>query len=137
MPELSRLALVAGMAAMLAACASMHAPRCDSGEQLAIHESLYFGTGKPKGAVTPQEWAEFLERTVTPQFPQGLTVSAASGQWRGADGSIVREASHLLQLVHPDDAPNERAVLELVAAYKAQFQQEAVLRVKVRACVSY
>ena len=137
MPDASRLALIAGMAAVLTACTSMHAPRCSGGEQLAIHDSLYFGTGKPGGVVTPQEWAAFLEGTVTPRFPQGLTVSAASGQWRGADGSIVREASHLLQLIHPDDAPNESAVLELVAAYKTRFQQEAVLRVKAPACVSF
>jgi hypothetical protein len=45
--------------------------------------------------------------------------------------------SYILHLVHPDDAPSETAVSELVAAYKTQFQQEAVLRVKTHACVSF
>jgi len=115
----------------------MHGLTCKNGEQLAILDSLYFGTGKPNGVVTPEEWAEFLRSTVTPRFPQGLTVSQASGQWRGADGAIVREASHVLQLVHPNDTPSEKAVLEVVATYKAQFQQEALLRVKTHACVSF
>ncbi|MBT2303690.1 DUF3574 domain-containing protein [Variovorax paradoxus] len=136
--SLDRLAFIAVLAAMLAACAPMRSTGCASGEQALVHDSLIFGTGKPRGGVvTSAEWAEFLKSTVTPRFPQGLTVSPASGQWRGADGAIVQEASQLLQLVHPDDTASERAVQELVAAYKAQFQQEAVLRVKARACVSF
>jgi Protein of unknown function (DUF3574) len=133
----SWLAAGVGLIATLAACASMPAPTCEVGERLAIHDSLYFGTGTPTGTVTPQEWAEFLRNTVTPRFPQGLTVSQASGEWRGADGALVRESSHILTLVHPDDALSETSVLELVASYKERFQQEAVLRVKVRACVSF
>ena len=129
--------IVVGLIATLTACASMPALSCKSGEQSAVHGSLYFGTGKPTGTVTPEEWAEFLRDTVTPRFPQGLTVSQASGEWRGADGALVHESSYLLHLVHADDAPNEKNVLELVSTYKARFQQEAVLRVKVGACVSF
>jgi hypothetical protein len=136
--SLDRLAFIAVLAATLTACAPMHGAGCASGGQALVHDSLFFGTGKPRGGVvTPAEWAEFLKGTVTPRFPQGLTVSPASGQWRGADGAIVQEASQVLQLVHPDDPASESAVQELVAAYKAQFQQEAVLRVKARACVSF
>jgi len=136
--RIARITLVAALAAMLGGCAPMHRAGCADGEQALIHDTLYFGTGKPRGGtVTPAEWSEFLESTVTPRFPQGLTVSPASGQWRGADGAIVQEASQVLQLVHPDDAGSEKAVHALVEAYKAQFQQEAVLRVKARTCVSF
>jgi hypothetical protein len=136
--SLDRLAFLALLTATLTACAPMRGTGCASAEQALVHDSLFFGTGKPRGGVvTPTEWAEFLKDTVTPRFPQGLTVSPASGQWRGADGAIVQEASRLLQLVHPDDAASERAVQEVIAAYKVQFQQEAVLRVKARACVSF
>lgn len=133
----SRVASIVGLALTLTACASMHQFTCKSGEQLAIHDSLYFGTAKPTGVVTPEEWAEFLRGTVTPRFPQGLTVWQASGQWRSADGSILQEASNVLNLVHPNDEPSEKAVLEVVATYKSQFRQEAVLRVKVHACASF
>jgi hypothetical protein len=131
-----RMAIVVATLLAIAACAPLQAPRCSSGEQTAIQDSLYFGTARPNGIVTTEEWAKFVATTVTPRFPQGLTVSQASGQWRGADGSIVRESTHVLLLVHPDDAPSEKAIIELVASYKTQFQQEAVLRVKTSACTS-
>ena len=54
----------------------------------------------------------------------------------GNDGNVVREASHVLNLVHPGDAASEKAVQEIVGAYKTQFQQEAVLRVRSRVCSS-
>src|SRR5712692_3350979 len=126
-------AFVLGLIATLSACASIPALGCKSGEQVAIHDALYFGTGTPTGVVTPEEWAEFLRNTVTPRFPQGLTVSQASGEWRAADGTLVQESSHILHLVHAADAPSEKNVLELVATYKTRFQQEAVLRVKSHA----
>jgi hypothetical protein len=99
--------------------------------------ALYFGTGMRKGVVTTEERAKFLEVTVTSRFPQGLTVWQALGQWRGADGSIVRELTDVLQIIHPDDALSETSVAEIVAAYKAAFQQEAVLRVRDSICVSF
>ena len=87
--------------------------------------------------VTSQEWSRFLEVSVTPRFPQGLTVSQASGQWRAADGSIVRESTYVLHLLHASDAQSEASVAAIVAAYKSQFQQEAVLRVRAKACMSF
>ena len=116
----------------------MHHAGCRQGEQALVQDTLYFGTGKPQGGVvTSQEWDGFLQHTVTPRFPQGLSVLPASGQWRGADGAIVRESSYLLQLVHADDERSEQAVNAIVASYKSQFQQEAVLRTRSRACVTF
>jgi len=134
---LSRAACSIALAFVLAGCASVGPQACSSGEQLSVQDSLYFGTAKPGGVVTAHEWAEFLRGTVTPRFPQGLTAWQASGQWRGADGAVLQEASHVLSIVHADDAASEKAVLELVAAYKSRFQQDAVLRVKTRACTSF
>lgn len=132
-----RIAVALAFPIALGACASLHKPGCQGDSQSAIQDSLYFGTGKPDGTVTAGEWTKFLETTVTPRFPQGLTVSRASGQWRGATGSIIRESSHVLQLVHPDDTASEKSINEIIATYKAQFRQEAVLRVKTDACVSF
>jgi hypothetical protein len=111
--------------------------QCKPGEQRAVNDLLYFGTSRPNGIVTPEEWAEFLRSTVTPRFQQGLTVWRASGQWKSADGAIAREASYVLNLVHLDDEPTERAVRAVISEYKSRFQQEAVLRVKAHACTSF
>ena len=133
----SRIAAVFAVSLAASSCASLDEAACQGGEQFAIQDSLYFGTGKPDGVVTPGQWARFLETTVTPRFPQGLSVTEASGQWRGADGAIVSESTYVLHLVHPDDALSGKSVAEIVAAYKTQFQQEAVLRVKANTCVSF
>ena len=134
---MGRHAIVVGMMALaLGGCASMST--CGPGSQPAVHDTLYLGTGKPGGGVvTDAEWAQFLAEGVTPRFPQGLTVGAVSGQWRGADGAIVREATHVLQLVHAGDAPSEAHVVAIAQAYKARFGQEAVLRVSDRVCASF
>ena len=132
-----RCAFAAALAIAIVGCASVRPHACPDGEPFSVQDSLYFGTIKPSGTVTQEEWAEFLRDTVTPRFPQGLTVWPAAGQWRGADGALVREASHVLVLIHPDDAASESAVREIVAAYKQRFEQEAVLRVTAQVCPSF
>lgn len=125
------------LAVTLAGCAAAPALRCGAGEQLLVSELLYFGTERPGGVVTAEEWSGFLRDVVTPRFPEGLTVWPASGQWRAAGGAVTREASHVLNLIHPETEAAESAVRETVTEYKNRFQQEAVLRVKGNACVSF
>jgi len=131
------LLLPCALAAALAACSSGPGPACASGEQRSVSELLYFGTARPGGVVSSDEWSGFLAREVTPRFPQGLSAWQAAGQWQSADGSLTREDSFVLSLVHPESEAAERSVQAIVAAYKARFQQEAVLRVRSQACVSF
>src|SRR4051812_21261071 len=131
------LTVVIAFAAALCGCASLRGHGCRSGEQFAVHESLGFGTAKPNGVVTPGEWDDFLRKSVTPLFPRGLASMESAGQWRGADGTIVREPSHVLILDHADDAASEKAIRDIIAAYKTRFQQEAVFRVRSPACISF
>ncbi len=132
-----RFAVVCVLAFALSACALTRDVVCRQGEQPAIQDMLYFGTARPEGVVSAEAWAGFVETTVTPRFPQGLTVFQASGQWRRSDCSLVHEATHVLHLIHADDASSEQSVTEIMASYKSRFEQEAVLRVKARACVSF
>jgi hypothetical protein len=127
----------AALLTSLAACVASPPLRCHRGEQPAIEDTLYFGTQKPNGIITNEEWRRFLEDAVTPRFPRGLTVSDASGQWLSANGSPVREATHVLQLVHPEDAADDALVARVIFEYKTRFAQESVLRVKVPACVTF
>ena len=129
--------LLAVVLSTLAGCKTAPAPRCAANEQRSINEMIYFGTATPDGAVTEQQWSDFLRDVVTPRFPQGLTTWTASGQWRSQDGSLTREDSHVLNLVHGGDAATEQAVRELVESYKQRFRQEAVLRVKSYACTRF
>lgn len=91
---------------------------------------LFFGTGKPDGTeVTDKEFAAFSEREITPAFPDGFTRLDGSGQWRGGNGAIVREHTHVIVLLYPfANRDAEREIEGLRADYKKQFQQESVLR---------
>jgi hypothetical protein len=132
-PPIAALACVS----VVAACAAAPAPHCATGQQAAIQDLVYFGTDKPTGRVTPEEWTQFLGEVVTPRFPQGFSVWQASGQWRSASGAIVQEPSYVLSLVHPPGVAVDQAIEELVASYKERFHQEAVLRVRSGACTSF
>lgn len=137
--RMTTLRSTVALAVLLAAagCASLREPVCAPGEERYVLHLIYFGSARPTGVVTPEEWAEFLRTSVTPRFPQGLTVWQASGQWQGADGAIVREDSFVLSLVHPEDEHSEGSVGAIAAEYKSRFDQEAVLRVKSHACASF
>ncbi len=102
-----------------------------------MQDLLYFGTATPDGVVSANDWHGFIDSVVTPRFPEGLSVWPASGQWKSAAGPIVRESSYVLSLVHPEGASAETAIADIVREYKARFRQEAVMRVRAPACISF
>lgn len=126
------------VAASLVTCAATQAPGCGPGEDALVEDVLYFGTDRRQAPpVSDAEWADFLASEVTPRFPSGLTHWAAQGQWRGSDGVIVREASHVLQLLHPGEEADHGRVREMIAVYKQRYAQESVLRVSKRSCAAF
>ena len=87
--------------------------------------------------VSEGEWTQFLEQEVTPRFPDGLTVLAGSGQWRNAQGSVIREPSRLL-LIWAKPAPDlDSRITAIREAWKAAHRQESVLRADGLSCVSF
>jgi len=99
---------------------------------------LYFGLSKPGGGtISADEWSEFLAKEVTPRFKEGLTVLDASGQWQNDKGTIVKEPSKVLVLIHPENAEKLKAIRELIESYKKRFQQESVLWIKARVEVKF
>ncbi|MEU6068136.1 MULTISPECIES: DUF3574 domain-containing protein [Streptomyces] len=98
-----------------------------------VESRLLFGTVRPDGgpAVTDQQFMAFVDKEVTPDFPDGLTVRDVRGQWRDAHGTIERERSYELVLLYPvgrADA-NDRSIEEIRRAYEKAFGQESVGRV--------
>ncbi len=107
-------------------------------EQEWLSDRLFFGRDIPGGgSVSEQEWATFLAEVVTPRFPDGLTVLRGEGQWRGANGAVVREPSFVMEIDHPPSAALDAALDEIAAEYKRRFRQEAVMRVRTRAEVEF
>ncbi len=135
--RIAPLVTVIAAAVIVAGCATSPGPACPAGERRSVDELIYFGTGMADGVVSDEQWAAFLRDVVTPHFPEGLTTWPASGQWRGGDGSLTRENTHVLNLVHAADHAQDQAVRAIIADYKSRFRQEAVLRVTTHACVSF
>lgn len=95
-----------------------------------LREELYFGRSQPGGRVVSEEqWQEFLDTQITPRFPDGLTVIDAYGQFLNSSGNIIAEQTKVLILIYPNSQDKEKAIQEIINLYKAQFQQESVLRV--------
>ena len=92
---------------------------------------LFFGTAKPGGFVTEEEFNGFLDEFVTPLFPDGLTVVKAEGQFRGEDGVTIKENSFVLILLYPVEGhKTSSANIDAIRrAYMARHRQESVLRV--------
>jgi len=92
---------------------------------------LFFGTAKPDGVVTDEDFFAFLDEQITPRFPDGLTLLKGDGQFRGEDNVIVKEDSFVLILLYPleDFRDSSRKINAIRRLYRAQFQQESVLRV--------
>lgn len=120
----------------LSGCETMDGLSCGSDGQRAVQEWVYFGTETPSGSVTSEAWTRFLGEVVTPQFPAGLSVWQASGQWRAASGAMVKEPTYILSLIHPNDPVTNKAIQDILSSYKTRFQQEAVLRVTTPVCTS-
>ena len=99
---------------------------------------LYFGRDKSDGTVvSDDDWKEFLEREVTPRFPDGFTTLDGSGQYRDKSGKIVRESSKVLVFLYAkkDQKAASSRIDEIRAAYCKTFSQESVLRLDFPAAV--
>lgn len=131
-----RAIVIAFLSLALTACHTVSPRSCLPGAQAAVQQQLYFGTQTPSGQVTPEAWSQFLTESVSPRFPQGFTTWQASGQWRSASGSIVREPSYVLDVVHPASISDDAAIRDIVESYKTRFQQEAVLQVRANVCMA-
>lgn len=140
-PRARAVALAAALAlpALLGACAHAAASlRCEADATPMRIERLYFGTQRPDGGtVSDAEWRTFLDEVVAPAFPAGFTAWDAAGGWRGADRRPVREDSHVLEVAHDDPAGAGAAIAGVVAAYRARFGQESVMRASMPACVAF
>lgn len=120
------LGLTAAGATGTAASDTTSAPseRATPGEAYKRTE-LYFGGSRPDGSpITPTDFELFLDKEVTPAFPDGLTWLEAHGQWMGG-----KEDSYVLIILYPfSDRDANRELEEIRTDYKDQFDQQSVLR---------
>jgi Protein of unknown function (DUF3574) len=112
--------------------------------RLFVRTELFFGLSKPdRVQVTELEFQQFINREVTPRFPDGLTLLSGRGQFKDSTNKIVKEPANLLILIYPQarlspgKVEQNQKVEQIRKAYKLAFQQESVLRSDELSCVSF
>ena len=120
------------------ACSDADGSRCPEGADHFVRYELFMGRSGPGGeVVSDQDWEAFLADTVTPRFPEGLTVLDARGQWRDSEGRILKERSKVLVILAPPGEDQRVLIDEVSDEYKSRFSQESVLEVESDTCASF
>ncbi|MFC3650048.1 DUF3574 domain-containing protein [Dyella humi] len=146
-----RLLLAAVLALQLVACATAPAPSTSStlhGDaahptqtQNWVDTKLYFGLGpadQSEHGISEAQWRAFLDKEVTPRFPDGLSVIDVYGQWQGKQESTPERLHSKLLVIYYPDTPDNRSKIEAIrAAWKQRTGDQSVLRVTQPADVSF
>lgn len=102
-----------------------------------LRAELFFGRmiGHRIG-VTERQWQRFVDRELTPRFPDGLTIAEGKGQWR-AGKAILREPSKIVIVVTTDDAKARDHIAAATQAYIKLFKQKSVGVVTQTVCAAF
>ena len=131
-------ALLALTALALLACGDEGEEPCPEGSDRYAEYQLFFGRSTAdRTEVSEEAWAAFLAETVTPRFPNGLTVLDAAGQWQDGSGAVQRERSKVLWILATPGDDTLRLIDEISAEYERRFDQDSVLRIHGSACASF
>jgi Protein of unknown function (DUF3574) len=111
---------------------------CHLGKPQQVAELVFGRNISSRLGVSDAQWARFVDREITPRFPDGLTVFDTRGQWRDAKrGRIMREPGKLVQIVLPGNAEDADRLNDVIRAYKGRFRQQSVGLIVRTACVSF
>ena len=136
--ELRRLLVAAARLAAQPAVAGT--PACPvPGQQPVLRVELFFGRAVPgRPPVSEADWRGFLADSLTPAFPDGLTVYRASGQWRDpATGGVAGEDTFVVMVATPE-ADDLAGRIEAVARrYRERFDQRSVGVVTTSGCAAF
>ena len=106
-----------------------------------VDTKLYFGLGPadhPDKGISEAQWRDFLDKEVTPRFPDGLSVVDVYGQWQGQKNPTPERLRSKLLIVDYQDSQQNRDKVEAIrSAWKRQTGDLSVLRVTQPVDVSF
>jgi len=134
-------------AAPQAATSALHGDHTRPAEAAGwVKSELYFGLGEESGEssreqtdhISEPQWRAFLDREVTPRFPDGLTVLDAYGQWLFSDtGQLHRLRSKVVVVFHENTAQRRNDIDAIRLAWKQTTGHQSVLWATTPADVSF
>jgi hypothetical protein len=106
-----------------------------------VDTRLYFGLGPADSSdKTGRDaaWQDFLDKEVTPRFPDGLSVIDVYGQWQGKEEkSPERIRTKLLVIDYPNTPDNNARIEAIRVAWKKRTGDQSVLKVSQPADISF
>ena len=88
--------------------------------------------------MTDAEWNDFVLRAVSPEFPDGFTVTDGNGQYFDqGSGKLIHEQTKILLVAADPDSDLKTRIGSVIAAYRAQFQQRSVGVITSEACAAF
>ena len=106
-----------------------------------VDTRLYFGLGpadRPEKGISEAQWHDFLDKEVTPRFPDGLSVVDVYGQWQGLKNPAPERLRSKLLIVDYKDSRENRDKIEAIrSAWKRETGDLSVLRVTQPVDVSF
>lgn len=106
-----------------------------------VDTRLYFSLGPAdelNRGLTEAQWRDFLDKEVTPRFPDGLSVLDVYGQWQGKQQKTPgRERSKMLVIDYPATPANAAKIEAIRTAWKQRTHAQSVLKVTQPADVSF
>jgi len=135
---LMRVAVILLIVCVLDDRVSAQTSECRIGKSQQVAELMFGRKIGERIGVSNTAWARFVDREITPRFPNGFTVIDAQGQWRDTDhNKVMREPSKLVQIVLPGTDEDQQRLGEIAAAYKVRFRQQSVGIIVRPACVGF
>lgn len=119
--------LLISMLIFISACQSNIINDCPDGLTKFNKVSLYFGTSTNEGIITNEEWSNFLDEIVTPNFPEGMTIHDTYGQWKRPDGGIVKEPGKVIVHIYDINEDKSENINAIINGFKERFQAQSVI----------
>jgi hypothetical protein len=106
-----------------------------------VDTKLYFGLGPVdhlEQGVSEADWRIFLDREVSPRFPDGFSVLDVYGQWQSKNETAPERLRSKMLIIDYQDTAENRAKIEAIrAAWKQKTGDQSVMRVTEPADVSF
>lgn len=117
---------VIALASGIALCAETQTMTAGSEEW--VKTEIYLGTESIPGYdISKTEFTRFMDTVITKYFPKGFTLYETYGQMQEPNGTITKQETWVLVIVHEKTEERNKAITSVVEEYRKQFLNAEVM----------